>query len=82
MVTLFLFFFLAVLSLSYGMQDLSLQCVGSSLWHAGFSLVVVHRLLSSCGVWVFSLSSCGMQTPGCMGSLVEMRRLSSCGTRA
>ena len=29
--------------------------VGSSLWHMGFSLVVAHRLLSSCGMWVFSV---------------------------
>ena len=44
------------------MHDLSLQCAGSLLWHAGFSLVAAHGLLSSCGMWVFL-------------SLVVMRRL-------
>ena len=43
-----------------------LQCTGSSLRHAGFSLVV------ACG---FSLSSCGAQAPGHVGSVV-------CGTQA
>ena len=43
------------------MQDLSLQRMGSLSWHAGFSLVV------TCG---FSLSSCGAQAPGCVGSVV------------
>ena len=50
------------------------------LGHAGFSLVVV------CG---FSLSSCGARVPERMGSslrhagsLVEARKLSSCGARA
>ena len=47
--------------LSCGMQDLSLWCAGSSLQHTGFSLVV------ACG---FSLSSCGAQAPGHMGSVV------------
>ena len=68
------FFFLAVLGLSCGMQDLrwgmrdlSLRCVGSSLQHSGFSLVVV------CG---FSLSSCSTQAPGLVGSVVVAHGLS------
>ena len=36
--------------------------------------VAARGLLSSCGVWVFSLS-CGVRAPGRMGSVV-------CGTRA
>ena len=48
--------------------------MGCSLWHGGSSLVVV------CG---FSLSSCGMGAPGCVGSVVcgiwalSLRRMSS-----
>ena len=41
--SLFMFYFLiylAVSGLSCGMRDLSLQCASSSLWHAGFPLVV------------------------------------------
>ena len=83
------FFFLAASSLSCSTQDLSLRhmgsfslwCVGSLLQHSGFPLAVACR---------FSLSSCGMQAPRCMGSvvcgsagsLVEARRLScpaACG---
>ena len=52
--------------LHWGMQDLSLWLSGSWLWYASFSLVV------ACG---FSLSSCGPQAPGYMGSVV-------CGTQA
>ena len=52
--------------LRWGMQDLLLWRAGSSLWCAGFSLIV------TCG---FSLSSCGSQAPGHVGSVV-------CGTRA
>ena len=84
---LFIFYFLAALGLSCGMRDLHcgmwdllLQRVGSSLWHRGFSLVV------ACG---FSLPTCGAQAPERVdsslrhvGSLVEVRRLRSCGTRA
>ena len=53
---------------------------GSSLWSMGVSLVVAH---------VFSLSGCGVQAPGRVGSrvcgtwaLVEVRELSSCGAWA
>ena len=42
--------------------------VGSSLQHAGFSLVV------ACG---FSLSSCGVQAPGCVGSVVVAHEFQS-----
>ena len=66
--------------MSCGMQDLSLQRMCSSLWCAGFSLV------AACG---FSLSSCGAQAPGRVGSvvcgmwaIVEACELSSCGMRA
>ena len=45
---------------------------GSSLWSAGFSLVAVHGFLSSCG----------MQAPEHVGSLVEAHGLSSCGMQA
>ena len=38
------FFYLAASGLSCGMWNLSLQCVGSSLRRAGFSLVVAHGL--------------------------------------
>ena len=76
----FSLFFLAASSLSCGMQDLhwgmwglSLWCAASSLWHAGFSLVAVHGLFSSCGVRGFSLSGCGAQAPEHVGSVV-------CGT--
>ena len=44
--------------------------MGSSLRHAG-SFFVARELLSSCGVQVFFLfTSCGMQAPGCVGSVV------------
>ena len=44
--------------------------VGSSLWHAGFSLVVACR---------FSLSSCGTRAPGRMGGTraLSLRHVSS-----
>ena len=67
------FLFSAASGLSYGMQDLPWGMWDISLWHAGsllrctgFSLVV------ACG---FSLSSCGVQAPGHVGSVV-------CGTQA
>ena len=44
---LFIYLFLAVLGLSCGARDLSLQRTGSSLRHAGFSLVVACRLQST-----------------------------------
>ena len=40
--------FLAASGLSCGMRDLSLWRTGSSLWCAGFTLVVVHSLQ---GAW-------------------------------
>ena len=40
-------YFLAASGLSCGMWDLSLQCVGSSLQHMGFSLVVARGLQSA-----------------------------------
>ena len=52
-------------------RTFSLRC--TVCW--GFSLAVVCGLLSGCGVRVFSLSSCGMRAPGCVGFIV-------CGTRA
>ena len=59
------------------MRDLSLRLMGSSWWHVGFSLVVM------------CISSCGMQAPECMGSVVcstralaEAHKLSSYGPRA
>ena len=67
--------------------------MGSSLRHVG-SFVAALGLLSSCGLRVFSLSSCGTWAPGHvgsvvvarglyslwhMGSLVEVHELSSCG---
>ena len=55
------YLFLAVLGLICGTWDLSLQRAGSSLWCAGFSLVVVFG---------FSLSSCGARAPGHVGSVV------------
>ena len=75
-----------------------LQCVGSSLWHVGFSLVVACRLLSSCDAQVpecmgsvvvacglsscGSLSSCGAWAPEHVGSVVVACGFSSCGTQA
>ena len=77
--------------LSCGMQDFSLRCAGSSLRRAGFSLVVVCGLLSSCGAWAPGhvgsvvaarrLSSYGVWAPELMGSLVVVCGLSSCGTQ-
>ena len=55
-----------------GIQDLLLWRAGSSLQHVGFSLVVV------CGL----LSSCGVQAPGRVGSVVVVHGLScpvACG---
>ena len=72
---LFIYFIyiLAASGLSCGTWDLSLR-------RAGFSLVV------ACG---FSLSSCGAQAPGYVGSvlqhtgsLIEVHKLSSCGAWA
>ena len=79
----FLFLFLAALGLSCsmqdlccGMQDLSLRCVGSSLWHTGFS---------SCGAQAPE-RACSRARGLCSlwhtGSLVEAHRLScpmACG---
>ena len=72
---IYLFLFLVVLGLSCStwdlrccMQGLPLRCSSSSLWHAGFSLVVV------CG---FSLSSCGAQAPEHVGSVVVVHGLQS-----
>ena len=47
--------FLAALDLSYGMLDLLLLLMGSSLWCVGFSLVAAH------GVLEHKLSSHGPQ---------------------
>ena len=70
--------FLAVLGLSWGrrdlhcgMQDLLLRCTGSSLWCMGFSLIVAR-----------GFSSCSMQAPEHMGSVVVAHVLSSCDMRA
>ena len=54
---LFVCLFLAALSLSCGMRDLS-------LWHTGFSLVVACRFL---------FSICSVQAPGRVGSVVVTR---------
>ena len=56
-------FILAASGLSCGTWHLSLQ-------RAGFSLVVVCGLLSSCGVRVFLFFSCGTWAPERMGSVV------------
>ena len=81
-------YFLAASGLSCITRDLSFWCMGSSLWCAGFSLVVAHRLIS-CSVqalqlWhmgslvaVRGLSSCGAQAPEHMSSVVAARRLIS-----
>ena len=63
---IYLFLFLAASGLRRSMRDILLQRVGSSLWHAGFSLVV------ACG---FSLSSCGTRAAEHVGSV-------ACGVRA
>ena len=65
---LFIFFiFLAASGLSCGSRDLLLQRMGSSLQHAGFSLVEACR---------FSLSSCGARVPEQVGFVVcAMRAL-------
>ena len=60
------FFFIFYLFIYFISFSFSFGCVGSSLQHAGFSLVV------ACG---FSLSSCLMQAPERVGSVV-------CGTQA
>ena len=73
--------FLAVLGLGCGMWGLRWGVCDLSMRHRLF--VVVHRLPSSCGVWIFSLSSCGVRAPGCVGSVVcdmwalLLRRMSS-----
>ena len=59
-------------------------CVGSQPGHAGFSLVVAHALQ---GVWALQLwhmgsRACGLCSLRHIGSLVEARELSSCGTWA
>ena len=50
--TFFIYFFFF-----FGRVRSQLQHAGSSLRHA-VSFVLAHRLLSSCGVWVFSLQLC------------------------
>ena len=64
--------------------DLSWQRAGSSLWCAGFSLAVAHRLQ---GAWALQLWRAGSRMHGLCslrhtGSLVDARELSSCGTWA
>ena len=44
--------------------------------------VAALRLLSSCGMRVFSLSSCGVQGPALVGSVVVVHELSHWGARA
>ena len=51
---IYLFYFLAASGLSCGTWDLHWGMWDLSLRHVG-SFVVAHGLLSSCGVWVFSL---------------------------
>ena len=73
--------------LRWGVQDLLLRCVGSSLWHMGFSLVVVwgFSLLSSCGVQDLSLRHVGSSLWHMGFSLVAVwgfSLLSSCGMQA
>ena len=56
-------------------------CVGSQLHHVGSSVAVVARgLLSSCGAQAPEHS--GLCSLWHVGSLVEARKLSSCGARA
>ena len=76
------FFFFLFLKIYYlfiylfGCIGSQLRHTGSSLWCAGLPLVVLHRLLSSCGVWVFLFSSCGVQAqlPRIMWDLSSLSR--------
>ena len=61
---IYLFWLLRVLAVAHGVFIEAcgiFRCGGSSLWHAGFSLV------AACG---FSLSSCGAWAPERVGSVV------------
>ena len=72
----FLFFFFKtyfIIYLFFGCVGSQLQHTGSSLMHAGSSLQ--YTGFSLVVVWGFSLSTCGMQSPGRMDSVV-------CGTQA
>ena len=77
--TIILYSFLFLYFYFFGCIASSLRHTGSSLRHAG-PFGAACRLLPSCGVrvfWFFFLfSSCGVQAPGCVGSVVVVHRLS------